>query len=194
MSRLAVFASGRGSNFAAIADSLKGVKGHSLEFLLSDRKAAPALELARDRGITSYYVSYKGRERPEAEAEMLVHLARHKVELIALAGFMRLFTPFFLRGFSGDIVNIHPALLPKYPGIHGIEESIGSGDRELGITIMRIDEGFDTGPVIVQKSFTRSGSESLEEIEARIHGLEHLWYPRVVKELLDGIEKRRGSQ
>jgi phosphoribosylglycinamide formyltransferase-1 len=191
MARVAVFASGRGSNFVAIAESLTTRREHSLEFLLTDRPRAAVLDRARERGITSYIVPYKGRERTEAEAEILTCLSRHAVELIALAGFMRLFTPFFLRGFKGDIINIHPALLPKYPGTHGIGESYRSPDKELGISIIRIDEGCDTGPVILQKSFQRNGSESLEEIEAKIHELEHLWYPRVLMGLLDDIEERR---
>ncbi len=190
MARYAVFASGRGSNFVAIAEKMSG-SPHSLEFLLSDKKGAPALERARERGIASYTVSYKGRTRQEAEAEMLVHLARHKVELVALAGYMRLFTPLFLEGFKGEIINLHPALLPKYPGAHGIEESYNSKDTELGISIIRIDEGCDTGPILFQKSFRRTGGESLEETEAKIHELEHEWYPRVLRGLLDEIDKRR---
>jgi phosphoribosylglycinamide formyltransferase-1 len=193
MARLAVFASGKGSNFVAIAEAMKERKLHALEFLLCDRKAAPALDRARELGVEAYYVTYVNRTREAAEAEMLIHLARHSVDVVALAGYMRLFTPFFIRGFHGDIVNLHPALLPKYPGAHGIEESYASGDRELGISVIRVDEGCDSGPVIMQKSFVRTGSESLPEIEERIHALEHVWFPRAVVEVLDSVEKKRTS-
>ncbi len=195
MARLAVFASGRGSNFAAIADYMKSTGSiHTLEFLLCEKPGAAVFERARERGVTSYLVPYKGRSRDAAEAEMLIHVSRHKVDLIALAGFMKLFTPFFLKGFQGDIINLHPALLPKYPGTRGIEESYASGDAQLGITIMKIDAGCDTGPLIMQKSFTRNGTESLPEIEEKIHALEHTWYPQCLCGLLDEIDRRRGAQ
>lgn len=191
MARLSVFASGRGTNFVAIAKAIQGRKLHTLEFLLCDRKAAPAFDRARELGVEAYYVTYVNRTREAAEAEMLVHLARHAVDVVALAGYMRLFTPFIFRGFHGDMVNLHPALLPKYPGAHGIQESYASGDRELGISIIRVDAGCDTGPVLLQKSFMRTGNETLDEIEAMIHALEHEWFPHVVMDLLDAAEKRR---
>lgn len=189
MARLAVFASGRGSNFVAIADKIKDTR-HSLEFLLCDKKGAAALRRAGERGIPTYRVSYAGKTREAVEAEMLIHLARHKVDIVALAGFMRLLTPFFLQGFKGECVNLHPSLLPKYPGNKAIEESYDSRDRELGISVIRVDAGCDTGPLLLQKSFARDGSESLEEIEARIHELEHAWFPKLVVSLLDAIDAR----
>ncbi len=191
MARLAVFASGRGSNFVAIAQQMKRQDRHSLEFLLCDQPAAPVLLKAKELGIPSYLEPYAGRGRAEAEKRMLSHLERHSVDLVALAGFMRLLTPLFLEGFRGEIVNVHPSLLPKYPGTHGIEESFRSRDRELGVTVMRIDEGCDTGPVIAQRSFVRDGRESLEQVEQRIHELEHSLFPAVLLDLLDGIDARR---
>jgi len=116
------------------------------------------------------------------------HLERRRVDLVALAGFMRLLTPWFLDAFKGPVINIHPSLLPKYPGTHGIEESYASGDRELGITIMRVDAGVDTGPVILQKSFQREDGETLDAVEERIHALEHEWYPRVIVSMLDAVD------
>ena len=102
---------------------------------------------------------------------------------------MKLLTPYFIDAFKGPVINIHPSLLPKYPGIHSIKESFESGDKELGITIMRIDTGIDMGPVLLQKSFLREGSGILERIEARIHGLEHDWFPHVAIQLLDDIDR-----
>ncbi len=100
---------------------------------------------------------------------------------------MRILTPFFVEKYKGKLVNIHPALLPKYPGAHGIEESYASKDRELGITIHYVDSGVDTGPVILQKSFTRDMSETIEEIEKKIHKLEYDFYPEVIEKLLDSF-------
>ena len=133
-------------------------------------------------------VSYKGMTREAVEKKIVRHLERRRVDLVALAGFMKLLTPWFIHAFKGPVINLHPSLLPKYPGTRAIEESFRSEDRDLGISVMRIDEGVDTGPVLLQKSFVRTGAESLEDIEARIHALEYEWFPRVLIELLDGID------
>jgi phosphoribosylglycinamide formyltransferase-1 len=101
---------------------------------------------------------------------------------------MRLLTPLFLDAFKERVINIHPALLPKYPGTHGIQDSYASKDREMGITIHRVNEGMDTGPIIKQVAFTRHGTEPLDRIEERIHRIEHETYPSVLIELLDEIE------
>ncbi len=187
MARLAVFASGRGSNFVAIARAMTATR-HAIEFLLCDVAGAPVLERARELEIPTVAVSYAGVERPAVEKKIVRHLERRQVDIVALAGFMKLLTPWFLEAFKGPVVNVHPSLLPKYPGIHGIEESYRSGDGELGITIFRVDAGTDTGPIIVQKSFQRKTSESIEEVEARIHALEHEWYPRVLLQMLDTVD------
>ena len=186
MAQLAVLASGNGSNFEAIAERLAS-GSHRISCLICDRKDAFAFKRAERYGIPSYYVSYKGRERAEAEREICSILDASGTDLIALAGFMRLLSPGLIDRYEGRIINIHPSLLPKYPGTHGIRDSYESGDTELGITIHRVDYGLDTGPVIVQKSFSRSGDESLEEIESRIHELEHQSYPAVLLEILDTV-------
>ncbi len=187
MANLAVLASGNGSNFEAIAHALAQTR-HSLVCLICDREAAYAFTRAKRLGIESFYVSYKGRTREEAERDMIRILKEKKADLVACAGFMRLLTPLFLDAFKERVINIHPALLPKYPGRHGIQDSYASKDRELGITIHRVNEGMDTGPIIKQVAFTRHGTEPLDEIEERIHRLEHETYPSVLIELLDGIE------
>jgi phosphoribosylglycinamide formyltransferase-1 len=188
MANLAVLASGRGSNFVALAERLRGSPRHRLAVLLCDVAGAPVLDRAREHDVPSRFVSYRGRRREEAEAEMLEVMREHRIDVVALAGFMRLLTPFFLSRFAGPVLNLHPSLLPKYPGTHGIEESFRSGDRELGISVIRVDEGVDTGPVVLQRSFTRTGTENLEEIERRIHDLEHEWFPVAVLSALDDID------
>jgi phosphoribosylglycinamide formyltransferase-1 len=185
---LAVFASGRGSNFVALAERLQGAPRHRLAALVCDVAGAPVLDRARELGVPARLVSYRGRTRAEAEAGMLDVLAEHRVDVVALAGFMRLLTPFFLSRFTGPVLNLHPSLLPKYPGTHGIEESFRSGDPQLGISVIRVDEGVDTGPVVLQRSFTRTGTERLEEIERRIHDLEHEWFPVAVLQALDSLD------
>ena len=187
MARLAVFASGRGSNFVAIANALKETR-HVLEFLLCDVKGAPVLERAEELGVPTVPVSYGGEKRENVEKKIVRHLERRRVDIVALAGFMRLLTPWFLQAFKGPVINVHPSLLPKYPGVYGIEESYASGDSELGITIMRVDEGVDTGPAVLQKSFHREPGETRDQVEARIHALEHEWYPRVLLSMLDRID------
>ncbi len=187
MARLAVLASGSGSNFEAIAEKIKGGP-HSLACLICDRREAYVFERAEKYGIPAYYVNYAGRDRSLAEEEITAVLLEEKADLIALAGFMRLLSSDFVDRFSSRIINIHPSLLPKYPGTHGIEEGFNSGDRKLGITIHRVDHGLDTGPVIMQKSFIRSEEEDLGEIESRVHNLEHIWYPAVLLEILDSIK------
>jgi phosphoribosylglycinamide formyltransferase-1 len=190
VARLAVFASGRGTNFVAIADALRAAGRHAIEFLLCDVEGAPALEKARERGIPTFPVSYAGQAREAVEKKIVRHLERRRVDIVALAGFMKLLTPYFIDAFKGPVVNLHPSLLPKYPGTHGIEESYRSGDEELGISVIRIDAGVDTGPVMLQKSFKRGGTESLEQIEQRIHALEHEWFPRLVLSMLDEVEAK----
>ena len=184
MARLAVFTSGNGSNFQAIAEYIQKTE-HTVACMICDRKNAYSFKRAEDLGIKSYYISYYKRNREEDEKEIMTVLEKEKVDLVSLAGFMRLLTPVLLEAYRSRIINIHPALLPKYPGTHGIEESYNSGDRELGVTIHYVDEGMDTGPVILQKSFTRRGEETIEEIGKKIHKIEHTYYPEVIERLLD---------
>ncbi len=186
MANLAILASGNGSNFEAIAESLAD-SDHKTVCMICDRKDAGVFKRAERLGVEGIYIPYYRRNREAAETDMIMELKERKTDLIALAGFMRLLTPVLIDSYPGRIINIHPSLLPKYPGTHGILDSFESGDSELGITIHRVDYGLDTGPVIVQKSFNRSGEESLDEIESKIHELEHLFYPAVLRELLDSV-------
>lgn len=194
MADFAVLVSGNGSNFQAIAEKLAD-SGHCLRCMICDRKDAYAFERARNLGIKAYYVSYFKRDREEAEKEICSILEAENIQLVVLAGFMRLLTPFLVDRFRNRIMNIHPALLPKHPGTHGIPDSYNSGDKELGITIHYVDYGMDTGPVIVQKSFERDFTESIEEIEEKIHKLEHIHYPETIRKVLDSLntQQQRGK-
>jgi phosphoribosylglycinamide formyltransferase-1 len=186
MANLAVFTSGNGSNFQAIAERLIKT-GHNVSCMICDRRNAFSFDRAKNLGIKSYYVSYFNKSKQKAENEIIAILENEKIDLTALAGFMRILSPGFVDKFRGKIVNIHPALLPKYPGAHGIAESFASEDRELGITVHFVDSGIDTGDIIVQKSIVRDFSESIEEIEKKIHKLEYSVYPEVIEKLLDSF-------
>lgn len=188
MARLAVFASGTGSNFVALAAAVKAAHRDAVEFLLCDTAGAMVLDRAKELGVPTVLMTYRGLSRVAVEKKMVRHLERRSVDLVALAGFMKVLTPYFLAAFKGPVVNLHPSLLPKYPGAHAIEESFSSDDKELGISVIRVDEGVDTGPILAQKSFTRRGSETRSEVERRIHELEHEWFPRVVLSMLDAID------
>ena len=199
MSRLAVLASGNGSNFEALAEAIRSRSPdtgprHECVLLLYDRKAAYAAERARRLGIPLRYVSYFQREIAEAEAEIATALAEACVDLVALAGFMRMLSPAFVSARKGRIVNVHPSLLPKWPGAHAIEHAHDSGQREFGVTVHFVDEGMDSGPVIARESFEADPTEALVEIEAHVHAVEHRVYPRAVLGLLDALESEKGKR
>ena len=189
MARLAVFTSGNGSNFQAIAERILKTK-HTIPCMICDRKKAYSLERAKNLGITSYYVPYFERSKESAEEDIIKIIEKEKIDIIALAGYMRLLSPMFAEKYKNRIVNIHPSLLPKYPGTHAIEKSYASGDKELGITIHYVDSGMDTGPIIRQESFIRNINEPIEEIEKKIHNLEYTTYPKVIEHLLDSCSSQ----
>lgn len=191
MARVAVFASGNGSNFEAIAKTLHETS-HRVVCLISDNEKAYALSRAKRLQIPSHVFPFRTPSERKTSEERIIQLLRsYQTDFIALAGFMRLLSPLLIDAFPNRIVNIHPSLLPKYPGTHGIRDSYLSKDLELGITIHYVDYGLDTGPIITQRSFRRTGTETLEEIEEKIHALEHEVYPKVLIELLDALEHPR---
>jgi phosphoribosylglycinamide formyltransferase 1 len=186
MARFAVFASGTGTNFESLAHAFEdAAQPHQLAALFCDRRAAPVLDKAQQRGIPAYFLPYSTENRAIFEKAAITILRGLKIDLVVLAGFMRVLTRMFIDAFPRRIVNIHPSLLPAYPGTHAIERSFDSKDNELGVTIHLVDEGLDSGEVIARESFIRTGSETLAEIEARIHSIEHSLYPAVVRDLLD---------
>lgn len=187
MARLAVLASGSGSNFEAIVSALRTDGRHEIAILVSDRKRAYALERAARLGVKAAYVTFVGRTKAEAEAEISALLESEGVELVALAGYMRIMGPEFVGRWRGRLVNLHPSLLPLYPGAHGIRDSYMSDDRELGISVHYVDEGMDTGGIIAQYSIPRVEGETLEGAESRIHQLEHRHYPAEIIKLMSAL-------
>jgi phosphoribosylglycinamide formyltransferase 1 len=198
VARLAVLASGNGSNFQALVedtcreDTRREDTRHECVLLIYDRKAAYVAERAKRLGIPARYISYYKRDIHDAEGEIAAALEGAGAELVALAGFMRILTPSFVGLWSGRIVNVHPALLPKWPGAHAIERAYEAGEREFGVTVHVVDEGMDTGPIITSAGFATEPGSSLKDVEARIHAIEHDIYPRAVLGLLDAIDTERG--
>lgn len=186
MGSIAVFASGNGSNFQAIAEALDA-KGHRVAVLVCDRNDAFVRVRAENAGVPVVDIRYsRGIPREEIEGELLRRLSPYKPDLIVLAGFMRLLSPVLVDAYQGRILNIHPSLLPKYPGTRGIEESYASRDGEAGVTVHLVDYGLDSGPILRQERIERIAGERLDSFEERIHTLEHRVYPEVILRILEG--------
>jgi phosphoribosylglycinamide formyltransferase-1 len=204
VAKLAVLASGNGGNFEALVRALcaraecgmplcEGPR-HECVLLAYDRKAAFAAERAARLRVPARYVGYYKREAGTAEAELTAALDEAGADLVALAGFMRLLSPAFVASRRGRIVNVHPSLLPAWPGAHAITRAYDAGETEFGVTVHFVDEGMDTGAIIAQEAFARARGESVGEVEARVHEVEHRIYPKAVLALLDGIESERTKQ
>ncbi|HET7839293.1 MAG TPA: phosphoribosylglycinamide formyltransferase [Rectinemataceae bacterium] len=190
MAKLAVLASGKGSNFEALVLALRASsRAHECVLLLADRKDALALARAERLGIPARLVAYGGRPRREAEAELADAIRGSGADLVALAGFMRILGPDFVRLHRGRMVNVHPSLLPKWPGRDAIRRAYEAGETVFGVSVHYVDEGMDTGPVISCSSFTPERGSSLESIEARVHEIEHRLFPETLIGLLDRIER-----
>lgn len=181
--RIAIFVSGSGSNMVMLAHAAKaGDLKAEIAAVVCDKPHAAAIQKAQNLGLDVWQVEWK---KPQIEA-LIQRLKDENIEMIVLAGFMRMIPPYFLSGFGRPIINIHPSLLPKYPGLHGISDSYHSGDKTLGITIHYVDEGMDTGPIIAQFTAERADDDSLEDIEDKIHGLEHANYWRTIQKIIEG--------
>ena len=173
---IGVLASGNGSNLQALIDG-----GLPIAAVASNRKDAYALLRAREAGIPTATFSLSCHaSREERDLVLATWLEEHEVELVVLAGFMQVLTPAFLDRFPGRIVNVHPSLLPSFPGMHAIEDAVAAGVEATGVTVHLVDEGIDTGPVLKQETVP---VEPRETLEARIHAVEHRLLPEVVREL-----------
>ena len=183
---ISVFASGSGTNFQAIVDAIKsGVIPASMVLLVCDKPDAYVLQRAEKEGIATFvFEPKKFVSKAHYEQQILMELRLHEVEWIFLAGYMRIIGRTLLNAYPEKIVNIHPALLPSFPGANGVRDAYQYGVKVFGVTVHFVDEGVDTGKIIDQDSFKILGSESLEEVEKQIHKIEHEIYPRVIAKLL----------
>ncbi len=186
MKRIAVFASGNGSNFQAIVNAVKRSElNASITLLVSDKPGAYVIDRAMKEEIPTFVFAAKNyQEKADYEREILKHLKTNKIDLIVLAGYMRLVGGTLLQAFAGKIINIHPSLLPAFPGKDAIGQALEAGVSQTGITIHYVDAGMDTGPIIAQEAITLTEEETRESIQEKIQVLEHQLYPKVIQHLL----------
>ena len=179
--RLAILLSGRGSNFEAIADSVQeGRLPARVELVVSNLASAAGLEKARRRGLKTVVIPSAGVAREDYDRRLVEELKRHRVELVCLAGFMRILSPFFVRSFPNRILNIHPSLLPAFSGLHPQRQALESGVRFSGCTVHFVDEGVDSGPILLQAVVPVLESDDEESLAQRILVEEHRLYPRAI--------------
>ena len=176
--RIAVFASGNGSNFQVIAEQFP------VEFVFSDHRNAYVLERAEKLGVLTYAFELKEFENKAYYESAIVELLdEHQIDLVCLAGYMKIVGPTLLAAYEDRIINIHPAFLPEFPGAHGIEDAWNAGVDQSGVTIHWVDSGVDTGQVIKQVRVPRLADDTLESFEFRIHETEYQLYPEVLDSL-----------
>jgi phosphoribosylglycinamide formyltransferase-1 len=188
MQRLGILLSGRGSNFLAIANAIsqQRLPGAEIAVVLSNLEDAPGLAAARELGLPAIAIPSAGRRRAEHDTEMIARLRQHKVDLVCLAGYMRIISPAFLAAFPNRIVNIHPSLLPAFPGLHAQKQAFDYGAKVAGCSVHFVDEAVDHGVIILQKTVPVHDDDSAETLAARILEQEHLAYPEAIARVLGG--------
>lgn len=196
MKRIAVLLSGRGSNFEAIADAVAAgrIPDAEIAVVVSNRENAPGIEKARQRGLEAVVIPSRGRPREEYDREVVARLKEKQVDLVCLAGFMRLLSSYFVSEFRWRILNIHPALLPAFPGLEAQKQALEWGVKYSGCTVHFVDENLDAGPIVVQAVVPVQDNDTEEALAARILREEHRLYPEAINIVLSGnyrIEGRR---
>jgi phosphoribosylglycinamide formyltransferase-1 len=195
MKKLGILLSGRGSNFEAIARNVQAGKiPAEIGVVISNKEEAGGLATARQMGLKALCILSKGKEREAFEHELVAALREHEVDLVCLAGFMRVLTPYFIREFRGRILNIHPALLPSFPGVEAQKQALDYGVKWTGCTVHFVDEGVDTGPVVCQAAVPVLDEDTPETLAARILKEEHRIYTEAICLIVEDkihIEGRR---
>jgi phosphoribosylglycinamide formyltransferase 1 len=195
MRKLGVLVSGRGTNLQALIDAAKkGEMGGEIAIVVSNVEGAFALERARQAGIPALFRDHRGRKREDFDAELLTICREHGVEVVCLAGYMRLLSPGFVRAYAGRVLNVHPSLLPAFPGLEAQRRALEAGVKVSGATVHVVDEGLDTGPILLQEAVPVLDSDTVESLSARILEAEHRIYPRAARAMLEGrvrFEERR---
>ncbi len=188
LKNIAVFASGRGSNFAAIAKAVKAKKiSASLALLVCDNEKAPVIRKAAAFKVPVVLVKRENfATREEFEQKIGLYLRQYQIDLIALAGFMRILSPYLVGLYRNRIINIHPALLPAFKGGHAIADAFNYGVQITGVTVHFVDEQMDHGPIIAQEAVIVRPADTLVSLEARIHAVEHRLYPQVIQRIVTG--------
>lgn len=188
MHHLGILLSGRGSNFIAIADSIEAgrIPEARIAVVISNKPDAPGIATARQRGLSTVVIPSKGKAREEHDREIVAALKEKNVELVCLAGYMRLLSPWFVQQFPRKILNIHPSLLPAFPGLEAQEQAFAYGVKVSGCSVHFVDEELDHGPIIVQKAVPVLDSDDEHTLAARILEQEHLAYTEAIRIVLEG--------
>src|SRR5882757_2148302 len=196
MHSLGVLLSGRGSNFVAIADSIDAgrIPDAQIAIVISNTADAPGIATARQRGLNALVIPSKGKPREEHDRGVVAALQQHGVDLVCLAGYMRLLSPWFVQQFPHRILNIHPSLLPAFPGLEAQQQAFAYGVRVAGCTVHFVDEELDHGAIIVQKAIPVLDSDDEHTLSARILEQEHLAYSEAVRIVLAGKFKIVGRR
>lgn len=185
--RLAVLVSGEGSNLQALLDQVHGRDGIEVAGVGSNRADARGLERAAAAGVpTAVFEIGAHPDRAERDRALGDWIERLEVDLVVLAGFMEILGPPFIRRFQGRIVNVHPSLLPAFPGVGAIEQALAHGVRVMGVTVHFVDEGVDSGPIVLQEAFDLTYPRRVEEVEEQVHAVEHRLLPHAVRLLAAG--------
>lgn len=187
LKKLGILLSGRGSNFLAIADSIQAKRlAAEIAIVISNRADAPGLEAARGRGLNARLIASKGRAREEHDAEVVTALREAGVDLVCLAGYMRLLSPEFVRAFPNQILNIHPSLLPAFPGLDAQKQAVEYGVKVSGCTVHFVDEHLDHGAIVLQRTVSVVDDDDAHSLSARILEQEHIAYTEAIRMVLSG--------
>jgi phosphoribosylglycinamide formyltransferase 1 len=194
--RIGVLLSGRGSNFEALADSIAAgrIDGAEISVVVSNREDAPGIARAKSRGIATKVLPSKGLERETFDRQVVAVLKEHQVELVCLAGYMRLLSPFFVAAFPNRILNIHPSLLPSFPGLESQKQALDYGAKFAGCTVHFVDENLDAGPIILQAAVPIEDHDTEASLSDKILHEEHRIYTEAVKLVLAGQYKITGRR
>jgi phosphoribosylglycinamide formyltransferase 1 len=196
MNSLGILLSGRGSNFVAIADSIDAgrIADARIAVVVSNSADAPGIASARKRGVNALVIPSRGKPREDHDREVVAALKQHKVDLICLAGYMRLLSPWFVQQFPRRILNIHPSLLPAFPGLEAQEQAFTYGVKVSGCTVHFVDEELDHGAIIVQKTVPVLDSDDERTLAARILEQEHIAYTEAINIVLGGKFEVKGRR
>ena len=194
--RIGVLLSGRGSNFEALADSVAAgrIPNAEMAVVVSNREGAPGIDKAKQRKIPTRVIPSKGLEREAYDRQVVAVLQEHKVDLICLAGYMRLLSPFFVASYPQRILNIHPSLLPSFPGLESQRQALEYGVKFAGCTVHFVDENLDAGPIILQATVPVHDNDTEAALSARILAEEHRLYSEAVRIVLSGKYKIEGRR
>jgi phosphoribosylglycinamide formyltransferase 1 len=188
MKSLGILLSGRGSNFVAIADSIDAARipDACIAVVISNKPDAPGIATARQRGLNALVIPSKGKPREEHDREVVTALEQSRIDLVCLAGYMRLLSPWFVQQFPHRILNIHPSLLPAFPGLEAQEQAFAYGVKVSGCTVHFVDEELDHGAIILQKTVPVLDEDDEHSLAARILEQEHIAYTEAINIVLDG--------